>query len=210
MNNPGRRQLEWVGEAHLSPGGTNRLHLLLLGHQTEHKHGRDSVQRQWTNMQAWEWHFGHRTAVKRTGVDYNASRKGKSIFISPSKQRQQLYPPRFLHPAHRHSIPTHHPLFYAAGRWTLVLDVPEDEQIDRLAHPKAQNWILISAFLPFLTSPLLWVLSEATSQVNIHESAIKEKKRGSAFKTTAAALWCSQWGLQHFVAVGGRVQVGFR
>lgn len=38
VNNPGRRQLEWVGEAHLSPGGANRLHLLLLGHQTEHTH----------------------------------------------------------------------------------------------------------------------------------------------------------------------------
>lgn len=51
VNNPGRRQLEWVGEAHLSPGGANRLHLLLLGRQTEHnKHMRDSVQRQWMNM----------------------------------------------------------------------------------------------------------------------------------------------------------------
>lgn len=38
INNPGRRQLEGVGEAHLSPGGANRLHLLLLGHQTEHTH----------------------------------------------------------------------------------------------------------------------------------------------------------------------------
>lgn len=123
-------------------------------------------------------------------MDYNVSREGKSIFISPSKQQQQLYPPRFLHPAHRHSIPTHRPLFYAAGRWTLVLDVPEDEKIDRLPHPNAQKWILIIVVLPFWTSLLLWALSEVTSRVNIHESAIKEKK-GSAFKTTEAALWCS-------------------
>lgn len=150
------------------------------------------------------------TAVKRPGVDYNVSGEGKSIFISPSKQQQQLYPPRFLHPAHRHSIPTHHPLFYAACRWNLVLDVPEDKKIDRLAHPKAQKRTWTSVVLPFLTSPLLWVLSEVTSQVNTHESAIEEKKRGSAFKTTEASLWCSHWGLQQFVSVRGHVQVGFR
>lgn len=121
--------------------------------------------------------LGHRTAVNRPDVDFNVSREGKRISVSPAKQRQQLYPPRFLHPAHRHSTPTHRPPFYAADRWTLVLDAPEDKKIDRLAHPQAQKWILISVVLPFLTSPLLWVLSEVTSQVNIRESAIKEKTK---------------------------------
>lgn len=73
--------------------------------------------------------------MKRPGVDYKVSREGKSIFISPSKQLRPLYPPRFLHPAHHHSTPTHRPLFYAADRWTLELDAPEDRQIDPLARP---------------------------------------------------------------------------
>lgn len=209
MNNPGRRQLEGVGEAHLSPGGTNRLHLLLLGHQTEHKHGRDSVQRQWTNMQTWEWQFGLRTAIKRPGVDYNVSREEKSV--SPSKQQRPLYPPRFLHPVRRRSTPTRRPLFYAADHWTLVLDAPEDKQIDQSARPESQKWIPIPVALPSLTSPLLWVLSEATSQVNTHGSATEEKKKwSSALQTFAdAAPWCSKGGLQPPVSVGGHVQVGF-
>lgn len=169
---------------------------------------RDSGQ---TCRHEWqEWHFGHRRAAQRPDVACDVSREGKSIVLSPSKQRQQLYPPRFLHPAHRHSIPTHRPLFCAAGRWTLALDVPEDEKIDRLAHPKTLKWVLIPVVSPFLTSLLLWVLSEVTSQVNIHESANKEKKRGSAFKSTEAALWWSHWGLQHLLAGGGHEQPGSR
>lgn len=105
------------------------------------------------------------------------SREEISVFISPSKQQRPLYPPRFLHPVHRRSTPTRRPLFYAADRWTLVLDAPEDKQIDQSARPKSQKWISIPVALPSLTSPLLWVLSEATSQVNTHGSATKEKKK---------------------------------
>lgn len=54
VNNRGRRQLEGVGEAHLSPGGASRLHLLLLRRQTEH-----------TDAQVR--HMGHKTVDARDG-----------------------------------------------------------------------------------------------------------------------------------------------
>lgn len=141
------------------------------------------------------------------------SREEISVFISPSKQQRPLYPPRFLHPVHRRSTPTRRPLFYAVDRWTLVLDAPEDKQIDQSACPKSKKWISVPVALPSLTSPLLWVLSEAASQVNTHGSATEErkKKRGSAVQTFAnAAPWCSQGGLQPPVSVSGHVKVGFR
>lgn len=45
--------------------------------------------------------------------------------ISPLRQQQLLCLLHFPHPAHHHSIPIRHPLFYAADHWNLALDVPD-------------------------------------------------------------------------------------
>lgn len=131
VNNPGCRQLEWVGEAHLSPVGATRLRLLLLGRQTENT--RDSVTRQWTNV------LLHRHEHRNLSMAQTRRRITKVFMcaceglmtgrsISPLRQRQPLCPLRFPRPARHRSIPIRRPPFYAADRWNQALDVPGSTQ----------------------------------------------------------------------------------
>lgn len=109
--------------------------------------------------------------------------------ISPLRPRRLLCPLRFLHPAHRHSIPIHHPPFYAADRWSLALGAP----VNAYAHTAELYFLAIKLesidlqlcrILPFSTSPLLWAPSEVTSHVNTRGSVIRGKKRTAVTKSS--------------------------
>lgn len=118
VNNRGRRQLEGVGEAHLSPGGASRLHLLLLRRQTEH-----------TDAQVR--HMGHKTVDARDGWTSEAPEGGggggggdAGAGGSPSRRPRPLCLPRSLRPARRRSTPTRRPQSCAGARWNPERDVP--------------------------------------------------------------------------------------